>query len=68
MNALIIVAESAFFSYSSGKAMIPVRTQIKIPHENGISLYMPGYIEDSGTLDLIIVSVFRRIFSGLSGF
>jgi hypothetical protein len=41
MNALIIVAESAFFSYSSGKAMIPVRTQIKIPHENGISYTYP---------------------------
>jgi len=36
----------------------PVRTQIKIPQEDGIILYMPGYIEDSGALGLKIVSVF----------
>jgi ornithine cyclodeaminase/alanine dehydrogenase-like protein (mu-crystallin family) len=54
----IQVVKYAFAAYSSGKVTIPVRTQIKIPQEDGIILYMPGYIEDSGALGLKIVSVF----------
>jgi len=60
MKEAIQIVENAFFSYSSGKAMIPIRTQIKIPHEDGISLYMPGYIADSGALGIKIVSVFPK--------
>jgi len=40
--------------------MIPIRTQIKIPHEDGNSLYMPGYIADSGALGIKIVSVYPK--------
>ena len=60
MKEAIQVVENAFFSYSSGKAIIPVRTQIKIPHEDGISPYIPGYISDSGVLGIKIVSVFPQ--------
>jgi len=60
MKEAIRIVENAFLSYSSGKALIPVRTQIKIPHEDGISTYMPGYIEGSGALGLKIVSVFPK--------
>lgn len=56
----IQVVKYAFAAYSSGKVTIPIRIQIKIPQEDGIILYMPGYIEDSGALGLKIVSVFPK--------
>lgn len=56
----IQVVKYAFAAYSSGKVTIPVRIQIKIPQEDEIILYMPGYIEDSGALGLKIVSVFPK--------
>ncbi|WP_341780153.1 ornithine cyclodeaminase family protein [Levilactobacillus sp. HBUAS70063] len=57
-NAIDADAE-ALSLYSSGRADIPLRTNINIPEYNGQSLYMPGYVSGSApALGVKIVSVY----------
>jgi len=57
-NAIDADAE-ALSLYSSGRADIPLRTNINIPEYNGQSLYMPGYVSGADpSLGVKIVSVY----------
>lgn len=57
-NAIDADAE-ALSLYSSGRADIPLRTNINIPEYNGQSLYMPGYVSGADpALGIKIVSVY----------
>jgi ornithine cyclodeaminase len=47
---------SAFAQLSSGRAVIPLRTQVDA--ERGVALFMPGYLKDTRVLGGKIVSVF----------
>ena len=53
--------------YSSGRADLPLRTNINVPEYNGQSLYMPGYVSVADpSLGVKIVSVYpNNIKAGL---
>lgn len=59
MKDAIAADSEALSLYSSGRADIPLRTNINIPEFNGQSLYMPGYVSGkSPSLGIKIVSVY----------
>ncbi|MFT8823803.1 ornithine cyclodeaminase family protein [Liquorilactobacillus satsumensis] len=61
MKDAIEASKEALSLYSTGKADIPLRTNIDIPEHDGQSLYMPGYVSGSqSALGIKIVSVFPR--------
>jgi alanine dehydrogenase len=53
MNAV----EKAFAELSNGTAVLPLRTAIKPP--DGLSLYMPAYLKESGALACKVVTVYK---------
>jgi len=53
MNAV----EKAFGELSNGTAVLPLRTAIKPP--DGLSLYMPAYLKESGALACKVVTVYK---------
>lgn len=63
MEEVIGIVEQAFIAYSKGETEVPVRTQISIPHENAVALYMPGYVRQLDALGIKIVSVFPENLS-----
>ena len=50
--------QSAFAQLSAGQADVPLRTQLSVPKHNGVTLFMPAYLEQTDSLALKIVSVF----------
>lgn len=58
MSDCISVVEQAFVEFSSGTAVQPLRTNIH--SDQGISLYMPAYLEKSQALACKVVSVFNK--------
>lgn len=59
MSDAIKADKEALSLYSSGRADIPLRTNIDIPEHNGQSLYMPGYMSGaSPALGIKLVSVY----------
>ncbi|MBS4032553.1 MAG: ornithine cyclodeaminase family protein [Clostridiales bacterium] len=60
MKEAISVVGNVFASYSAGETKVPIRTQIEIPGESAVSLYMPGFVEDQKALGAKIVSVFPK--------
>jgi ornithine cyclodeaminase/alanine dehydrogenase-like protein (mu-crystallin family) len=52
----IALMRSAFIQLSAGEAQLPPRVHIETPR--GVSLIMPGYLQQSGDLAVKIVSVF----------
>lgn len=67
MGDAIEADKEALSLYSSGRADIPLRTNIDVPEHNGQSLYMPGYVSGSApALGVKIVSVYpNNIKAGL---
>lgn len=59
MKNAIEASKEALRIYSSGKAVVPLRTVIDIK-EKGQSLFMPGYVEQLHAAGVKIVSVFPR--------
>lgn len=57
MKDAVRLARESFTQLSSGKAIVPPRAAIQIANGTGVSLFMPGYLEDSGALAMKIVSV-----------
>lgn len=59
MKEAIEADKKALAAYSSGKATVPLRTNLAIPEANGQSLYMPAYVQGSQpSLGIKIVSVY----------
>ncbi len=60
MKDAIEASKLAFLIFSSGKCEIPLRTNIEVSKHDGVSLFMPGYVEDLNALGIKIVSVFPK--------
>jgi len=58
MAKAIETIKKAFVQLSSGKAEVPLRTQIAVEKRNGVTLFMPAYLTDSDAMGAKIVSVF----------
>lgn len=57
MNDCMNAVEKAFGELSNGTAVLPLRTAIKPP--DGLSLYMPAYLKESGALACKVVTVYK---------
>ena len=57
MEDAIDVIERAFVQYSTGKALVPLRTRLDT--KEGATLVMPAYLEQSNDLAVKIVSVYE---------
>ena len=58
MVEAIEMVKKAFIQFSTGKAEMPLRTQIPVKKQNAVALIMPAYLAESGALGAKIVSVF----------
>lgn len=59
MREAVAAMREAFIAFSSGQAHIPQRLQIPIPEQDGVALFMPGYLPPHD-LGVKIVAVFPR--------
>ncbi len=60
MREAVEVVKSAFIELSTGRADIPLRTALATPKHDGVTLVMPGYLSDSESLAVKVVSVRHR--------
>jgi alanine dehydrogenase len=60
MAQAIEIVKGAFAQLSAGKAVVPIRTQLEVAGHEGITLFMPAYLQESDDLGVKIVSVFPR--------
>ena len=60
MRQAIEIVKGAFAQLSSGKAVVPIRTQLPVEKHEGVALFMPAYLSESDDLAVKIVSVFPR--------
>lgn len=58
MRQAITALKEAYIQLSTGKAVLPLRTQVPVQSQNGVSLFMPAYLSASDALGIKIVSVF----------
>jgi len=58
MNECMNAVEQAFAELSNGTAVLPLRTAITPP--DGLSLYMPSYLKESGALACKVVTVYKN--------
>jgi ornithine cyclodeaminase len=58
MAQAIEIVKGAFVQLSADKAVVPIRTQLEVARHEGITLFMPAYLQESDDLGLKIVSVF----------
>lgn len=58
MAEAISAVKEAFIQLSARDAVVPMRSQVPVAHNKGISLFMPAYLEKSHSLGAKIVSVF----------
>lgn len=58
MAQAIEIVKGAFAQLSSGQAVVPIRTQLEVARHEGITLFMPAYLQESDDLGVKIVSVF----------
>jgi len=66
MEQAIETVKTAFGQLSKGRASVPVRTQLGVPLHDGVTLFMPAYLEQTDELGMKMVSVFSgNIESGL---
>jgi ornithine cyclodeaminase len=66
MAQAIETVKAAFAQLSRGHARVPIRTQLGVPLHDGVTLFMPAYLEESDELGMKMVSVFSgNIESGL---
>jgi ornithine cyclodeaminase/alanine dehydrogenase len=59
MDDTISILEKAFTDLSNGKAVMPQRTPIAAPENNGLVLFMPAYLKGIGALGAKVVSVYK---------
>lgn len=60
MAQAIEIVKGAFAQLSAGQAVVPIRTQLQVARHEGITLFMPAYLQESDDLGVKIVSVFPR--------
>lgn len=60
MKDAIDADKEAFKLFSLGKSEVPLRTVIQAPKYDGAMLFMPGFVEDTDTAAIKIVSIFPR--------
>ena len=58
MTDCMNVVENGFAELTQGSATLPLRTAITCP--DGLSLYMPAYLQKAGSLACKIVSVYKN--------
>jgi ornithine cyclodeaminase len=58
MAEAIEAVKGAFAQLSSGRAEVPLRTQLAVPKHDGVTLFMPAYLQESDSLAVKVVSVF----------
>ena len=58
MAQAIEIVKGAFAQLSAGQAVVPIRTQLEVARHEGITLFMPAYLQESDDLGVKIVSVF----------
>ena len=63
MKQAIETLKSAFAELSKGRASVPIRTQVSVPVHDGVTLFMPAYLEETDVLGMKMVSVFSRNLS-----
>lgn len=59
MNDTIEILEKAFDDLANGKAVMPQRTPITSPDNNGLVLFMPAYLKGIGALGTKVVTVYK---------
>jgi len=50
MKEAVEAVKLAFKLFSEGKATVPLRTNIDVPKGAGGALFMPPYVEETGSL------------------
>ena len=62
MDQAIPAMKDAYASLSDGTAVVPLRTRLPVPPHNGLSLFMPAYVQtgDSEALAVKVVSLFPQ--------
>jgi len=62
MRDAIEAMKQAYASLSNGTAVVPLRTRLPIPRHDGLSLFMPAYVQttDSEALAIKVVSLFPK--------
>lgn len=58
MEQAIETVKTAFEQLSRGRASVPIRTQLGVPLHDGVTLFMPAYLEQTDELGMKMVSVF----------
>ncbi len=58
MAEAISAVQNAFMQLSAQEAVVPMRSQVPVNKNNGISIFMPAYLEKSHSLGAKIGSVF----------
>jgi alanine dehydrogenase len=59
IDELISALERAHIQYSTGKAVMPVRQVVPLPHIHGRITSMPGFLEQDKTLGMKVVTFFQ---------
>lgn len=60
MREAVEVVKCAFSELSTGRADVPLRIALSQPKHDGVTLFMPGYLSDSESLAVKVVSVHNR--------
>jgi ornithine cyclodeaminase/alanine dehydrogenase-like protein (mu-crystallin family) len=60
MREAVEVVKRAFIELSTGRADVPIRIALAQPKHDGVTLVMPGYLSDSESLSVKVVSVHKR--------
>src|SRR3990172_2362718 len=60
MADAIRAMKDAYRQFSSGQADVPLRARLEVPDRNGVTLFMPAFLHQSGDLAVKAVSVFPR--------
>jgi ornithine cyclodeaminase/alanine dehydrogenase-like protein (mu-crystallin family) len=60
MHEAVEAVKRAFVELATGRADIPMRTALAQPKHDGVTLFMPGYLGDSESLAVKVVSVHDR--------
>ncbi len=60
MDETILAMKNAYASLSNGKATVPLRTQLPIPKNDALSIFMPAHVDttDDEALAVKVVSIF----------
>lgn len=60
MAEAVEAMKAAYAQFSAGQADVPLRTRVAAPQSEGLTLFMPASLFDSGDLAVKAVSVFPR--------